>query len=774
MAVLLLTSASGCNPFQGGQSDPPSTHSAQATPPPSPSSSESGAGGAGVAKEVKDKLEQTRSALDKLRSKLPEYENSQSFYSDALSKVKDDFETNYQSLISSLDPSVKSASDVKSKSNQISTATKQVSDILQLLTKPNFQEAQNKLIELRFLGVVNQDNRPNNDGNDGPATRKATIDLLKNWAGVKASLSNQSLYKSSLDVAKSLGELETSIINNRTKPTRAGARETPPPEQSVKSGDRPASSLINWTILFLLLGALSSLSVLTLWILFQFNNRRIFIRVEEPKQDDNRPRGKSSFKTLYSLVREIEKSNNEIEKICQGITEIKKANKNGILDGAALFKLQEKLSSLDDIREEINRIFLETVCKLNSHSEQVELVSSNEQLQQLINDMFYKIQGQINSVSQSFNPSSLPTNNQVHNIATQISSLSSRFQQDISQLSEKISDLIQLNNSQPDKVNQYEQQINFLTEQSNQYQEQHRFLAKHNQTLTETISSLEEEIKHLNQNRSSFSGTDSDLSVKIQALQQQVDNLKRQLAEEKTNKQEAESNLTELSQQNQSDPARFQELEGQISGYRQEIKQLKQQKSELESINNVCEHQVIDLGKQLTKERTEKQQYEDELAKLKIQNSNLAADKSRLERHLDSLSPASPSAHLPPQVAQLVGLFNHNPELLLNNIAKYYEVSETRQSSSGRRGSVDSKDVLLETPETNIGDFWIVETDTGSSYLFPKQKAISAGLAQTAKALFKGYRGSDTTPFELLRPAKVSSIGRNWKLDEQGELKYTN
>jgi DNA-binding FrmR family transcriptional regulator len=403
--------------------------------------------------------------------------------------------------------------------------------MLQLLTKLNFQEAQNKLIELQFLSAVNQDKRPNNDGTDGPATRKATIDLLKNWAGVKASLSNKSLYQSDLDVAKSLGELETSIINNRTKSTIAAPTETLQPDQTPKSGDRPASSLINWTILFLLLGALSSLSVLTLWILFQSNKRRKFTRVEELKRDDDRPRGQSLFKTLYSLVRKIVKSNNEIEKICQGITKIKKANNNRILDEAALFQLQEKLSSLDDIREQINVIFLETVCKLNSHSEQVEYVFSNEQLQQLINDNFNKIQGQINGVSQSFNTSSF---NQVHNIATQISSLSSRFQKDISQLSEKISDLIQLNNSQLDKVNQYEQQINFLTEQFNQYQEQHRFLAKHNQTLTETISSLEEEIKHLNQNRSSFSGTDSDLSVKIQALQQQVDNLKRQLAEEKT------------------------------------------------------------------------------------------------------------------------------------------------------------------------------------------------------------------------------------------------
>jgi myosin heavy subunit len=240
-------------------------------------------------------------------------------------------------------------------------------------------------------------------------------------------------------------------------------------------------------------------------------------------------------------------------------------------------------------------------------------------------------------------------------------------------------------------------------------------------------------------------GQVSKLIEENEELKKQVDDLTQQLAQEKAE------------EQTQFNPEQIQELEGQISKLIQD--------------NQV---KVTDLEKQLN---TEKEQYEAKLAELEEQNKNLDAAISRLERELKELkilSPTSPSSHLPPLVVQLVGFFNQSPQSLLNEIDKYkyHEVTETAKSSRERRGSVDSKDVVLETPETCIGDFLIVEIGKGSSYLFPKYQLISEGLAQTAKALFKGY--SDKTSFELIRPAKVSFIGGNWKLDEQGELKHNN
>ena len=668
MSGLLLTSVSGCNVFQGGQSKPSPTVSVQERPSSPPSSSQSGAGTART--EVLNKLQPTRNALNLLKQQFPTYQESTDFYLDAQSKINN-FENHYKNLIQSLPDHVKNGGDFTNKNNQIMTSTQQVKGILDLLVSRGFMQAQDKLVTLKFLAIDKK------DGDDGSSTRQATRDLLKNWAGEKELLSSRSLYKEDLNIAKSLGELETLIINKW--PNQLGLPTPSPTATSTLTTDDPPASSINWTMLYLFLVALLALNGLTLWILFMFNNRKIFIRVEELKQqDEKRLRSRSSsFDKLHSLVGQIEKINDTIGQIRQDITEIKKANKNGVLDEAALSELQEKLSSLDHIQEEINWIFLETVYQLTPQSKQFDDSYTNEYLQQFI---------------------------------TLLSSLQN-----------KITDLIQTNNS---KLNTEE--INFLLKEIKQKLEQEK-----TDSNPERIKELEEKILE------SFQENEE--------LKKQVDDLTQQLAQEKAE------------EQTQFNPEQIQELEGQISKLIQD--------------NQV---KVTDLEKQLN---TEKEQYEAKLAELEEQNKNLDAAISRLERELKELkilSPTSPSSHLPPLVVQLVGFFNQSPQSLLNEIDKYkyHEVTETAKSSRERRGSVDSKDVVLETPETCIGDFLIVEIGKGSSYLFPKYQLISEGLAQTAKALFKGY--SDKTSFELIRPAKVSFIGGNWKLDEQGELKHNN
>jgi len=125
----------------------------------------------------------------------------------------------------------------------------------------------------------------------------------------------------------------------------------------------------------------------------------------------------------------------------------------------------------------------------------------------------------------------------------------------------------------------------------------------------------------------------------------------------------------------------------------------------------------------------------------------------------------------PPCVGKLVSLFNQDLEGFDKSLkhVEHYPVCEN-VSGRGSRGSwVRDRDVILEKADTGIGDFWIVEIE-GSSYLFPTQDTIGLGLAAAARALFQGFQAEETH-FELVQPAKVSAIGGNWKLDEQGKLR---
>jgi hypothetical protein len=712
MSGLLLTSVSGCNVFQGGQSKPSPTVSVQERPSSPPSSSQSGAGTART--EVLNKLQPTRNALNLLKQQFPTYQESTDFYLDAQSKINN-FENHYKNLIQSLPDHVKNGGDFTNKNNQIMTSTQQVKGILDLLVSRGFMQAQDKLVTLKFLAIDKK------DGDDGSSTRQATRDLLKNWAGEKELLSSRSLYKEDLNIAKSLGELETLIINKW--PNQLGLPTPSPTATSTLTTDDPPASSINWTMLYLFLVALLALNGLTLWILFMFNNRKIFIRVEELKQqDEKRLRSRSSsFDKLHSLVGQIEKINDTIGQIRQDITEIKKANKNGVLDEAALSELQEKLSSLDHIQEEINWIFLETVYQLTPQSKQFDDSYTNEYLQQFIT-LLSSLQNKITDLIQ--------TNNSKLN-TEEINFLLKEIKQKLEQ---------EKTDSNPERIKELEEKI------LESFQENEE-LKKQVDDLTQQLAQekAEEQTQFNPEQIQELEGQVSKLIEENEELKKQVDDLTQQLAQEKAE------------EQTQFNPEQIQELEGQISKLIQD--------------NQV---KVTDLEKQLN---TEKEQYEAKLAELEEQNKNLDAAISRLERELKELkilSPTSPSSHLPPLVVQLVGFFNQSPQSLLNEIDKYkyHEVTETAKSSRERRGSVDSKDVVLETPETCIGDFLIVEIGKGSSYLFPKYQLISEGLAQTAKALFKGY--SDKTSFELIRPAKVSFIGGNWKLDEQGELKHNN
>ena len=77
---------------------------------------------------------------------------------------------------------------------------------------------------------------------------------------------------------------------------------------------------------------------------------------------------------------------------------------------------------------------------------------------------------------------------------------------------------------------------------------------------------------------------------------------------------------------------------------------------------------------------------------------------------------------------------------------------------------------------TKPGQYLVVslQTETEPTYLlFPKEHAIPASQASTAKALFAGYEKGNTSKFTLIIPAQVSPTEQDkWKLEEKGRLEY--
>ena len=121
-------------------------------------------------------------------------------------------------------------------------------------------------------------------------------------------------------------------------------------------------------------------------------------------------------------------------------------------------------------------------------------------------------------------------------------------------------------------------------------------------------------------------------------------------------------------------------------------------------------------------------------------------------------------------ISQLVELYNDVPKILSAYIIK---VSLTAQSY---RKQTQGK-IFLE--QDGNGNYWIINTENDSYWLVPNiNLRINIHKLKTLKLLFecKGKQSTDTSDFVLHKPARVSLIssGKEWKLEEQGELEFGN
>ena len=112
----------------------------------------------------------------------------------------------------------------------------------------------------------------------------------------------------------------------------------------------------------------------------------------------------------------------------------------------------------------------------------------------------------------------------------------------------------------------------------------------------------------------------------------------------------------------------------------------------------------------------------------------------------------------------LVDIYNHRPESLLNNI----EVSQTSHQKNNHHG------IILTKVDIGNGYYWVLR-GKDSSYIIPK-KGIKINIYnyEAIEALFicHNYQSEYSNKFELVKPAKVSAIsqGETWQLQEKGEL----
>ena len=98
-------------------------------------------------------------------------------------------------------------------------------------------------------------------------------------------------------------------------------------------------------------------------------------------------------------------------------------------------------------------------------------------------------------------------------------------------------------------------------------------------------------------------------------------------------------------------------------------------------------------------------------------------------------------------------------------------VSPTIESLDNSRLGVD-KLVVLEEKQRK-GNYWIL-TQGSSQYLVPSDTIkINSHNSNTLEELFECEDVNNENKFELLKPAKVSSIGeKKWKLSKPGKLKF--
>ena len=122
----------------------------------------------------KNPLQTSKSKLQELKAKFPEYANSRYFYSDALTQIQA-FEIAYNINIKTLPQSVIKAPAVITKSSDIRELIQDAKDLFNLLTSGQYQAAQETLRN-KYLYTEDLDTT------DGPSLRGATRDYLKQLA----------------------------------------------------------------------------------------------------------------------------------------------------------------------------------------------------------------------------------------------------------------------------------------------------------------------------------------------------------------------------------------------------------------------------------------------------------------------------------------------------------------------------------------------------------------------------------------------------------------
>lgn len=741
MAGLVLTSISGCGdvPSQSKESAQTSEQATQANQNQTQSSPVTEDSNAAVSQEVRNKLQE-------LKEQFSKNAESKSFYSKTLGQIKS-FDEAYKNWKKNLPDSLKNVSQIQKQIRQIDDSTAQSITILDQLASKNFIQAQ-KLLKIKA------------DGQDNNDTRNSTIKFLDKQL---------STLEGDLDKLENLITLESIKTAVATK--------------------TPAISNANGLI-HLLLGVSLIFNIIIILLIFLLNYHNLLITLDK----GNHHQFSNLIKKLSDLKISFARIQREITKNSRNINQLKKYKENSNLDNdeainllndvsSSLEKIQ--LESLKKIQSEMSRIFVETIYQLTSQNE--NKTSQNEDtesgyitkqdMQEVIETPFKQLSSTIGRLENSFVTNQNNQGNIINNnINTLNNNINNYFRNHL------IPQLSALQNFQTAVINSNQNvthQLSLLPQQlydavkPNLYQppqEQNQIGLQLGNVGNENIHQLEQQKTEYEAKIRSLEQQKSELESSLNGSRKQIENLQQQIDQNRISFQQLEESQKNINLNQE----KIIQLERQKTEYEAKIKSLEQQKSGLESRKNFLENQLANLNKQLTDATNKNHEYDEELRKINHQKSNLETKVSKLQRELNNLSPATNQSRTPlsPQLVKLVDSFNQNPQSLSNLVSVVSEVSETVGSSS-KRYSSGSKDVILETPETNIGDFWIVE-QTGCAYLFPKNNAISIGQAQTAKALFDGYRESDTTQFELLRPAKVSRSGNvtQWKLDEKGELKH--
>ncbi|PSB04285.1 WD40 repeat domain-containing protein [Merismopedia glauca] len=121
---------------------------------------------------------------------------------------------------------------------------------------------------------------------------------------------------------------------------------------------------------------------------------------------------------------------------------------------------------------------------------------------------------------------------------------------------------------------------------------------------------------------------------------------------------------------------------------------------------------------------------------------------------------------------QLVSIYNKNPQTLSNQIIL---VSET-SNSINQRHIGNSKQV--EFVNNINGIYWIISVEDEHYLVHDKsQFQINEHNLKTVEAMFKysHYQAGKSQEIELIKPARVCSIGENmWRLLEKGVFKFKN